>query len=155
MLHKAGPSIEEVPYCFSRSFMEFHSHTGGKNWWFESNLRLLGRSQLSNPSDLPCYFSWKRLQWMMTFHLHYIHTSSMKIDKYIAWHAQAAASSCISRNSRSWRQAWFLWQKCLLHVGKNHDNDFGTMNNFLILEEHPCETNPSACKNHFIAILHQ
>ena len=27
---------------------------GQKNWRFESNLRLLGRSQLSNPSDLPC-----------------------------------------------------------------------------------------------------
>ena len=25
-----------------------------KNWRYESNLRLLGRSQLSNPSDLPC-----------------------------------------------------------------------------------------------------
>ena len=29
---------------------------GLKNWRFESNLRLLGRSLLKNPSDLPCNF---------------------------------------------------------------------------------------------------
>ena len=29
---------------------------GRKNWRFESNLRLLGRSQLSKPSDLPCFY---------------------------------------------------------------------------------------------------
>ena len=38
---------------------------GRKNWRSESNLRLLGRSQLSNPSDLPCsnlsieFISWE------------------------------------------------------------------------------------------------
>ena len=52
-MHKAWSSIEEVPYCFARSSIKFHGHTG-RNWRFESNLRLLGRSQLSNPSDLPC-----------------------------------------------------------------------------------------------------
>ena len=30
MMHKAWRSIEEVPYCFSRSSIKFHSHTGGK-----------------------------------------------------------------------------------------------------------------------------
>ena len=30
MVHKAWRSIEEVPYCFSRSSVKFHSHTGGK-----------------------------------------------------------------------------------------------------------------------------
>ena len=54
MMHKAWSSIEEVPYCFARSSIKFHGHTGGKKWRFESNLRLLGRSQLWNPSDLPC-----------------------------------------------------------------------------------------------------
>ena len=28
-----------------------------ENRWFESSLRLLGRSQLSNPSNLPCYIT--------------------------------------------------------------------------------------------------
>ena len=30
MMHKAWRSIEEVPYCFSRSSIKFHGHTGGK-----------------------------------------------------------------------------------------------------------------------------
>ena len=30
MLHKAWSSIEEVPYCFARSSIKFHGHTGGK-----------------------------------------------------------------------------------------------------------------------------
>ena len=29
-MHKAWRSIEEVPYCFSRSSIKFHGHTGGK-----------------------------------------------------------------------------------------------------------------------------
>ena len=56
MMHKAWYSIEEVPYCFFRSSIKFKGHTG----WKIDNLnpiwvRLLGRSQLSNPSDLPCF----------------------------------------------------------------------------------------------------
>ena len=30
MMHKAWRSIEEVPYCFSRSSIKFYGHTGGK-----------------------------------------------------------------------------------------------------------------------------
>ena len=30
MMHKAWRSIEEVPYCFSRSSIKFNGHTGGK-----------------------------------------------------------------------------------------------------------------------------
>ena len=58
MMHKAWHSIEEVPYCFCflRSFIKFQGHRG---WLFEDLnpiwVRLLGRSQLSNPSDLPCF----------------------------------------------------------------------------------------------------
>ena len=56
MMHKSLCSIEEVPYCFSRSSIRFQGNTG----WKIDNLnpiwvRLLGWSQLSNPSDLPCY----------------------------------------------------------------------------------------------------
>ena len=55
MIHKAWCSIEEVPYYFSRSCIKFQGHTG----WKIDDLdqiwaRLLGWSQLSNPSDLPC-----------------------------------------------------------------------------------------------------
>ena len=53
-MHKARCSIKEMP-CFSRSSIKFQGHTG----WFIDDLnpiwvRLLGRSQLSNSSDLSC-----------------------------------------------------------------------------------------------------
>ena len=113
MMHKAWSSIEEVPYCFSRSSVKFQGHTALKivefdpNWAFpdcnsslnstmamkcctkletakercpivfqghQSNFkvtrykaspiltqigrfRTIGQSQLSNPSDLPCWAS--------------------------------------------------------------------------------------------------
>ena len=54
MIHKAWCSIEEVPYYFSGSSIKFQGHSGWKiddmnSIW----VRLLCRSQLSNPSDLP------------------------------------------------------------------------------------------------------
>ena len=56
MMHKAWCSIEEVPYCFPRPSIKFQGHKGQKiddldQIW----ARLLFRSQLSNPSDLPCF----------------------------------------------------------------------------------------------------
>ena len=74
MMHKAWSRIEEVPYCFSRSYVKLQGHTAQKivDFWgssikFQGHtgwnmddlnpvwVRLLGRSQLSNPSDLPCW----------------------------------------------------------------------------------------------------
>ena len=118
MMHWAWSSIEEVPYCFSRSYIKFQGHTALKivefdpNWAFpECNsslnspmamkcctkletakerypivfqghpsnfkvtryktspiltqigrFRSMGRSQLSNPSDLPCSRSYVKFQ---------------------------------------------------------------------------------------------
>ena len=112
MMHKAWSSIEEVPYCFSRSSVKFQGHIALKivefdsNWAFQDcnsslnspmamkcctkletakkrcpivfqghpsnfkvtwdktspiltqigRFRTIGRSQLSNPSDLPCWY---------------------------------------------------------------------------------------------------
>ena len=112
MMHKASSSIEEVPYCFSRSSVKFQGHTALKivefdpNWAFPDcnssfnspmamkwctkletakercpivfqghpsnfkvtqdktspiltqigRFRTIGRSQLSNPSDLTCLY---------------------------------------------------------------------------------------------------
>ena len=55
MMYKSLCNVEEVPFNFSRSSIKFQGHTG----WKIGNLNriwvsLLGRSQLSNPSDLPC-----------------------------------------------------------------------------------------------------
>ena len=111
MMHRAWSSIEEVPYCFSRSYVKFQGHTALKiiefdpNWPFPdcnsslnspmamkcwtkletakercpivfqghpsnfkvtryktspiltqiARVRTIGQSQLSNPSDLPCW----------------------------------------------------------------------------------------------------
>ena len=59
MLHKAWNSKEEMPYCFPRSSIKFQGHTGQNITDFDPNwaFRTTGRSQLSNPSDLPC-FTW-------------------------------------------------------------------------------------------------
>ena len=118
MLHKAWSSIEEVPYCFSRSSIKFQGHAALKfvkfdpNWAFSDcnsslnsrmamkcctkletakercpiifqghtsnfkvtrdktlpiltqigRFRTIGRSQLSNPSDLPCFLSCLSLE---------------------------------------------------------------------------------------------
>ena len=61
-MHKAWCNVEEVPYNFSRSSIRFQGHTG----WKIDDLnpiwvRLLGQSQLSNPSVLPCFFYLKCL----------------------------------------------------------------------------------------------
>ena len=118
MMHRAWSSIEEVPYCFSRSYVKFQDHTALKivdfdpNWAFADcnsslespmatkwcteletakkrcpivfqghpsnskvtrdktsriltqigRFRTIGRSQLSNPSDLPCSRSSVKFQ---------------------------------------------------------------------------------------------
>ena len=118
MMHKAWSSIEEVPYCFSRSSVKLEGHTALKivkfdpNWAFPDcnsslnspmamkcctkletakercpivfqghpsnfkvtwdktspiltqigRFRTIGRSQLSNPSDLPCSRSTVKFQ---------------------------------------------------------------------------------------------
>ena len=57
MMHKAWCSMEEVSYYLSRLSIKFQGHMYWKiddlnpNWE-----RLLGWSQLSNPSDLPCFY---------------------------------------------------------------------------------------------------
>ena len=114
MMHKAWSSIEELPYCFSRSSVNFQGHIALKvvefdpNWAFPDcnsslnapmamkcctkletakkrcpivfqghpsdfkvtgdktspiltqirHFRTIGRSQLSNPSDLPCFYPY-------------------------------------------------------------------------------------------------
>ena len=60
-MQKASSSIEEVPVCFSGASIKFQGHTGWKIDDFNPiGVRLLGRSQLSNPSDLPCYYGARK-----------------------------------------------------------------------------------------------
>ena len=51
MLHKAGNSKGEMPYRFPIFFSPILTQIG--------RFRTIGQSQLSNPSDLPCFlFHW-------------------------------------------------------------------------------------------------
>ena len=56
MMHKAWCSIEEVPYYFTRSSIQFQGHTG----WKIYDLNPIWVRFLSNPSDLPCCFKKSR-----------------------------------------------------------------------------------------------
>ena len=65
MMHKAWRSIEEVPRLFFKVIHQISRSHGLKNQRFESNLMQLGRSQLSTPSDLPCYLLLiSKLSWV-------------------------------------------------------------------------------------------
>ena len=67
MIHKAWCSIEDVPYYFLGSAIKFQGHTGEKSTILIQfdRVRLLGQSQLSNPSDLPCLRSSIKFQGHM------------------------------------------------------------------------------------------
>ena len=55
-MHKTWCSLEEVCYCILRTSIWYLGHTGWKiNDLNPIWVRLLGRSQLSNPSDLPIF----------------------------------------------------------------------------------------------------
>ena len=55
MMHKTWSSIEEVPYCFSRSYVKFQGHTALKivefdpNWAFPDS-----NSSLNSPMAMKC-----------------------------------------------------------------------------------------------------
>ena len=141
MMHKAWRSIEEVPYCFSRSYVKFQGHRALKivefdpNWAFpDSNsslnspmamkcctkletakercpivfqghpsnfkvtrdktspiltqigrFRTIGRSQLSNPSDLPCWNTiFHSYDILDVFYVSWCVEYSIKVTKFNA-----------------------------------------------------------------------
>ena len=56
MMHKAWSSIEEVPYCFSRSSVEFQGHTALKIIEFDPNRPFPDcNSSLNSPIAMKCY----------------------------------------------------------------------------------------------------
>ena len=89
--HKDGYSLDEVPYCFSRSFIKFLGYMGckisdlNKVW-----IRLLGWSQLSNPSNLPCLFSCKmikqnQLENHLVFLCHFCEAPFLLVKHTVTW----------------------------------------------------------------------
>ena len=98
MMHKAYCSTEEVPYYFSGSSIKFQGHTG---WKIDDlnpiSVRLLGRSQHSNPSDLPCLRSSVKFQG---------HTGR-KINNFDSnWAFLDCNSDLNSRMAMKWHKAY-------------------------------------------------
>ena len=68
-----------MPYCFWGSSIKFQGHTGWKIDEFNQIwVRLLGRSQLSNPSDLPCYSNVQTIKQRDKIHYTSCHISHMR-----------------------------------------------------------------------------
>ena len=82
---------KEVPYYFSRSSMKFHGHRGWKMDDLNSIwVRLLGWSQLSNPSDLPCLYRFNILINFITRLIKHSHISMISFHdknakRYSSW----------------------------------------------------------------------
>ena len=88
-MHKAWCSIEEVPYNFLWPSINFQDHTGWKIDYLNPVwVRLLGRSQLSNPSDLPLFL----LQFL---------SSSLDHRSITSKFVTRTAPSCIDNSWRS------------------------------------------------------
>ena len=101
MINKAWHSIEDVRYSlFCEVIHQISRSHRLKNG--QSNMRLLGRSQLSNPSDLPC------------FHLKFeAHTEA--ITEYLIWfvktdYVRNVCSSLILQ----WYWLWNNWTSCTM-----------------------------------------
>ena len=74
MLHKAWSSIEELPYCFWRSFVKFQGHTALKsvafdpNWAFpDCNFNL--NSPMAMKWCIKLEATWKRCPFVFQGHL--------------------------------------------------------------------------------------
>ena len=71
MMHKAWRTIEEVPYCFVRSFIKFQGHTG---WKIDDNLiwvrcRCQANTWTMTVMTSPVFFHWIILtHWGQTNH---------------------------------------------------------------------------------------
>ena len=61
-MHKAWHGIEEVLYCFPRSYIKFHGHTGQKITNFDPNWVILDCSSSLNPH---MDFNWNDAQSLM------------------------------------------------------------------------------------------
>ena len=66
--YRASRSMEEVPYCFSGAGYLSNPRPHGLKNRFGSHLRLQSRSQLLNPSDLPCFMKLcVALCWFLSY----------------------------------------------------------------------------------------
>ena len=105
-MHKAWCSLEDVPQKFLRSSIKFQGHIGWKiDDLYQIWARLLGRSQLWNPSDLPCFVNIFESSGVL--YISPTHTSSMQ-ELIMQGLQQKLEKSCFRCNKNTW------------HVESNH-----------------------------------
>ena len=108
MMQKAWCSIEEAPSCFSRSSIKFQGHMDWKiNDLNPVWVRLLDRSQLSNPSDLPVYVRIRICIWKTPLSISEI------------WFLMFLIGNWISVFTNAIENDFFLISKMLLFYIKN------------------------------------
>ena len=108
MMHKAWCRIEEVHYYFSRSSIKFEGHTG---WKIDLNpiwVRLLGRSQLSNPSDLPCFSKLCVSHSFVSFCIYLVRPSPVSVP-HPTWHHTYTDSDECGQGPAIDREAVYLY----------------------------------------------
>ena len=132
MMHKAWCNVEEVPYNFSRLSCKFQGHMGWKiNHFNPIWVRLLGRSQLSNPLDLPCFITilihkviYICLQ-LTTFNgmvqVRYSNMPAICVHPYVpeillsVWCGQFVFCSRVNQNGFGFRRRYMFAQLIRLH----------------------------------------
>ena len=131
MMHKAWCSMEEVLYCFSRSYINFQSPTGQKianfdpNWVFPD-----GNSSLKMPMALKCCTKlnvvWKRCP--IIFQGYPSNVKVMRDKKsptfYPNWAFRDNNSSLNSPMHLKWCTKFHLVQKRCLIVFRGHSSNF-------------------------------
>ena len=155
MMHKDWCGIEEVPYSFSGSSIKFQGHTGWKiNDFNPIWVRLLGRSQLSNPSDLPCSQGDTRgvmqiSDIAVTHHLGKADVSPLWVYDVLAARLPQtnAGSGCLSWQPNDYarfRLRWrILWPRFILSLLVLMQSSFYNRKTYLYWQKHYDITNSS------------
>ena len=83
MMHKAWSSIEEVPYCFSRSYIRFQGHTALKIVEFDPNCAFPDcNSSLNSPMAMKCCTKLETAKGSCPI-VFQGHPSNFKVTRYI------------------------------------------------------------------------
>ena len=87
MTHTASWSMEEVSYCLSGSSVKFGGDTGRQIGDFYSIwARLLDRSQLSNPSALPCELQTSKFSFIsLNYRLLHTAVTMLNNQRPVKW----------------------------------------------------------------------
>ena len=139
MMHKAWRSIEEVPYCFLRSSIKFHSHTGGKIddlnpiWDYKagrsyqipqiclvtSDFHILVKCYQSTDTSVVNFFPWHCIQWKRQLsvrsvltHILTIETVTKLVDCCCGYFTSTSPNIFISLSTMIYQNLWHDWRYC-------------------------------------------